>query len=66
MISDSSSEIKEKIRRFIVETTYAPEDQVKNDTLIFAQGIFDSMGFISLISFIEETFELKAKDSELM
>lgn len=58
--------IKNKIRQFIIETTYSPADQVKDDTLIFVQGIFDSMGFISLINFIEEAFSIKAKDSELL
>jgi acyl carrier protein len=58
--------IKNEIRKFITETTYAPEDQVQNDTLIFAQGIFDSMGFIALINFVEEKFAIKAKDSELV
>ena len=60
------NEIKNKIRKFIVETTYVTEDQVNNDTLIFTQGIFDSMGFISLISFVEEQFAVKALDSELV
>ena len=59
-------EVKEKIRQFIVETTFAPEEQVQNETLIFIDGIFDSMGFISLINFIEETFAIKAQDSELL
>ena len=59
-------EVKEKIRQFIVETTFAPEEQVKDETLIFIDGIFDSMGFISLINFIEETFAIKAQDSELL
>jgi acyl carrier protein len=60
------TEIKFKIRKFIVDTTFAPESQVQNDTLIFALGIFDSMGFISLITFIEENFNIKANDSELI
>jgi len=60
------TEIQNKIRKFIIETTYVPEDQVQNDTLIFSQGIFDSMGFISLINFVEENFEIKASDSELV
>ena len=34
--------------------------------LIFVEGIFDSMGFVLLINFIEETFAFKAKDSELL
>jgi len=58
--------VKDKIRQFIVETTFAPSEQVKNETLIFVEGIFDSMGFVSLINFIEETFAIKAKDSELL
>jgi acyl carrier protein len=59
-------EIKNKIRNFIIETTFASPDLVTNETLIFTEGVFDSMGFISLINFIEETFSIKAKDSELL
>ena len=59
-------EIKDKIRNYIIETTYSPPDQVKDDSLIFVEGIFDSMGFVLLINFIEETFGIKAKDSELL
>ena len=59
-------EVKEKIRQFVIDTTFAPVEQVQNETLIFIEGIFDSMGFISLINFIEETFAIKAKDSELL
>ncbi|NOY95851.1 MAG: acyl carrier protein [Chlorobi bacterium] len=62
----NSTDIKEEVRQFIIETTFAPAEQVKNDTLIFEQGIFDSMGFISLIVFIENTFNLNPKDSELL
>lgn len=58
--------VKDKIRQFIVESTFAPSEQVKNETLIFVEGIFDSMGFVSLINFIEESFAIKAKDSELL
>lgn len=59
-------QVKDQIRQFIVETTFAPSEQVKNETLIFVEGIFDSMGFVSLINYIEETFAIKAKDSELL
>jgi acyl carrier protein len=63
---ESTESIKEKIRGFILETTFAPAEQVQDETLIFVEGIFDSMGFVSLINFIEETFAFKAKDSELL
>jgi len=65
-LMDKSIEIKDMIRQFIIETTYTPADKIKNDTLIFVQGIFDSMGFISLINFIEEKFDIRADDSELL
>lgn len=60
------NEIKEKIRGFILNNTFVSPEQVQDDTHIFAEGIFDSMGFISLISFLEETFAIKARDSELL
>ncbi len=63
---EQTSVIKDKIRQYIIETTYAPPDQVKDDSLIFVEGLFDSMGFVLLINFIEETFSIKAKDSELL
>jgi acyl carrier protein len=65
-IMDTAVEVKDIIRQFIVETTYTPSEKIKNDTLIFVQGIFDSMGFISLINFIEERFAIRAEDSELL
>jgi acyl carrier protein len=58
--------LKEKIKKFIVETTFAPSDLLKNDTLIFVQGIFDSMGFITLYNFIEENYSINVQDSELL
>ena len=63
---EKTIEIKDKIRQYIIETTYASPDQVKDESLIFVEGIFDSMGFVLLINFIEETFAIKAKDSELL
>lgn len=62
----NSIEISEKIKQFIIETSFLPSDQLKNDTLIFVQGIFDSMGFISLYNYIEETFAIKVEDNELV
>ena len=62
----NKTEIKDKIRQYIIEETYASPDQVKDESKIFEEGLFDSMGFILLISFIEETFSIKAKDSELL
>lgn len=62
----NSIELRDKIRQFILKTSYVPTEQVNDDTLIFEQGIMDSMGFISIISFLEESFSVVALDSELV
>lgn len=59
-------QIQKKIRQFIIKTSYISDDQINNNSMIFTQGIMDSMGFISLINFIEETFSIKASDNELL
>ena len=59
-------ETKQSIKKFISETSFVPEDKIGDDTLIFVEGIFDSMGFLSLINFIEDNFNIKAQDSELL
>ncbi len=61
-----ATEAKEKVKKFIVETSYVPEEKVQDDTLIFVDGIFDSMGFLSLINYIEDHFNIKAQDAELL
>lgn len=58
--------IQEKIKEFILKTSYVSGDKVNNDTLIFAEGIMDSMGFISIIGFIEEEFSVEVADIELV
>ncbi len=59
-------QIQEQIKQFILKTSYVSADQVNNDTYIFAQGIMDSMGFISIIGFIEENFSITTADNELL
>lgn len=58
--------IKNKIREYIVETSYVSPDKIKDESKLFSEGIFDSMGFILLINFIEEAFMIKTKDAELL
>lgn len=59
-------QIKGEISRYIKTSSYLPEEQVKNDTLIFSEGILDSMGFITLINFLEESLSVNVLDSELL
>jgi acyl carrier protein len=63
---ENINQIQQKVRQFIQETSYVSEDQLSNDSLIFVQGVMDSMGFISIIDFIEENFSVTANDDELI
>lgn len=58
--------IKEKIKKYIQESTFVEKDKIKNDSLIFKEGYFDSMGFVLLITFLEESFNLKTVDEDLI
>lgn len=58
--------VKKQIKTFIVKTSFVDPEKVKDETLIFTEGIFDSMGFLSLINFVEDNFSIKAEDAELL
>jgi len=57
---------QEKIKQYIVETSHADANKIKNESLIFKEGFFDSMGFIMLITFLEEEFGIKTIDADLI
>jgi acyl carrier protein len=58
--------INEKIKSYIQQATYVDKDKIQNDSLIFKEGYFDSMGFIRLIAFVEEEFNIKTADADLV
>ena len=57
--------MKNKIREFVCKTTFSAPEKINDDTLLFEEGIFDSMGLLHLISFLEEEFSINVADSEL-
>lgn len=54
-----------QLREFISEITFKEMDEITEDTLLFDEGIFDSLGFLSLISFISEKFGIEVDNDEL-
>ncbi|NLO03501.1 MAG: acyl carrier protein [Bacteroidales bacterium] len=58
--------IQEKIRQYIVQASHVDGDKIKDESLLFKEGYFDSMGFILLITFLEEEFKIKTSDSDLL
>jgi len=58
--------IKGKIQNYVAQTAYAGSEIIVDNTLLFKEGYFDSMGFIMLLSFIDEEFGVKVNDDELL
>jgi len=58
--------MKERIRNFIAESTFNDTEIIKDETMIFDEGIFDSMGLLGLINFLEEEFGVVTDDTELV
>lgn len=58
--------IKEKVHQYVLQQTFADKEKIQYDTLLFREGYFDSMGFIMLITFIEDEFSIKTNDSDLI
>lgn len=61
-----SKEITEKVKSYILDATLGENDKIDEATLIFQEGFFDSMGFVMLLGFLEETFAIKPNDAELI
>jgi acyl carrier protein len=58
--------IKDKIRDYILESTFDDVKNITDDTLIFEKGVLDSMGLLFLIEFLKEEFGVTTNDDELV
>ena len=58
--------VKEKVRAYVLQAVYVDKEKIKDDSLIFKEGYFDSMGFMVLITYIEEEFGIKTNDTDLV
>lgn len=58
--------ISERVKEFIVKTSYISPNNLGFDTQIFVEGIMDSMGFVSIIEFLQENFSIIIRDDELI
>lgn len=60
------TEIYKKLLEYIIEATFSSEGDIKDETLLFEEGLFDSMGLLFLIDFIRDEFHIDTKDDELL
>ena len=57
--------ITNEIRNYILEASLEDIDKIKDETLIFEEGLLDSMGLLFLIEFLNEKYSLVVNDEEL-
>jgi acyl carrier protein len=57
---------KESIKAFISKNSFSDISRIQDHSLIFREGFFDSMGLITLITFLEETYNIRILDSDLI
>ncbi|WP_321371027.1 acyl carrier protein [uncultured Desulfuromusa sp.] len=61
------SDVKNKIRTFIVENYLFGDDEgLEENTSFLDEGIVDSTGILELIEFISEEFSITVEDDELI
>ena len=61
------SDPKTKIEQFIIENfLFGNAGDLQDDTSFLQEGIIDSTGVLELITFLEEQFEIKIEDDELI
>lgn len=55
------------VREFVVENfLFGDGGQLEDDTSFMESGIIDSTGILELITFLEEKYEIKIEDDELI
>lgn len=58
--------VKNELFAYVKENTFKETDSLQSDTMIFTEGILDSMGFALLLDFLETKFKIQAEDSDLV
>jgi len=61
------SEIKDKVREFVVENfMFGNDEGLEDGTLFLENGIIDSTGILELVNFLDEEFSISVEDEELI
>lgn len=66
MKNKTMTSITDKIRAYVLEETFADGGKINNETMVFKEGFFDSMGFVRLVSFLENEFGIRISDEDLV
>lgn len=60
-------DIQNTVKAFIVDNfLFGSDEGLKEDTSFLEEGIIDSTGVLELITFLEDKFDIKVNDDELI
>lgn len=65
-MSDNLTNVSQDLFEYVSKNSHTDISKVKPETMLFREGIFDSMAFVLLIDFLEEKFSIKVKDNDLI
>jgi acyl carrier protein len=57
---------EQTVRDYVAKNVHYDISKVTSQTLLFKEGIFDSMAFVLLIDYMEENFKINASDEDLI
>lgn len=67
MVNERTTAVGQSIRGFIIESFLFGEDTGFTEEASFLEnGVIDSMGFLELISYLEDTYNISIEDHELI
>ena len=60
--------VHDEIRQFIIDNFLMGQDSdsLKDDSSFLEDGVIDSTGVLELVGFLEENYEIKVEDEELI
>ncbi|HEY5906850.1 MAG TPA: acyl carrier protein, partial [Vicinamibacteria bacterium] len=60
--------VEQDLRRFVTDNfPFGPAgDELSNDDSFLDRGIIDSTGILELVAFLEDTYDIKVEDEELV
>ena len=58
--------VKSKVVEHILSSSFNEKSKIEEDTMIFKEGILDSMGLMTLITYLEEEFGIATQDTDLV
>jgi len=60
-----SSEVQDKLLDFISANFRIQRDTIDPEASLVDQGVIDSFGFVEIVAFLEETFDIAIADEQI-